>query len=50
MAVDQKYSRYKQEKRREKNKLRRIQKYVKKNPNDLFAYKRIQQLQEEVKS
>jgi hypothetical protein len=48
MAQKLKYARYKQEKRREKNKLRRMKKYSKKNPNDLMAYKRIQELQKEV--
>ena len=39
------YERYKQEKRREKNKIRDLKKYIKSNPNDLLAMQRIQELQ-----
>lgn len=40
-----KYDRYRAQKRRERNKIRKIKKYLRKHPNDLQTKKRLEELQ-----
>lgn len=48
VANTKKYELYKNQKRREKNKIKKLRRYLQENPNNIVAHQRLQELQKVV--